>query len=95
MAEYFAQDPIATFSGLEAFRGQQRTLRRRDELLKFRDAWVEPYDDFDLRAGRGSSTRETTGWSSPLYQRGKPHGATRGSRLDDGLRVYTIRRRKI
>ena len=88
MAEFFAQDPITTFSGFEAFLGKQRTLHGADEFLKFRAAWMEPYDDFiyepvkiiDAGANRVVAT---------LHQRGKPHGSDSWVEMDYGL-VYTV-----
>ena len=88
VAQFFVQDPITTFSGFEAFLGKQRTLHGADEFLKFRAAWMEPYDDFiyepvriiDAGANRVVAT---------LYQRGKPHGSDSWVEMDYGL-VYTI-----
>jgi ketosteroid isomerase-like protein len=88
VAQFFVQDPITTFSGFEAFLGKQRMLHGADEFLKFRAAWMEPYDDFiyepvriiDAGANRVVAT---------LYQRGKPHGSDSWVEMDYGL-VYTI-----
>ena len=93
VAQFFVQDPITTFSGFEAFLGKQRTLHGADEFLKFRAAWMEPYDDFiyepvriiDAGANRVVAT---------LYQRGKPHGSDSWVEMDYGL-VYTIEERLI
>ena len=88
VAQFFVQDPITTFSGFEAFLGKQSTLHGADEFLKFRAAWMEPYDDFiyepvriiDAGANRVVAT---------LYQRGKPHGSDSWVEMDYGL-VYMV-----
>ena len=88
VARFFGQDPITTFSGFEALLGKESTLHGADEFLKFRAAWMEPYDDFiyepvrivDAGANRVVAT---------LHQRGKPHGSDSWVEMDYGL-VYTV-----
>ncbi len=86
--EFFAQDVITTFSGFEGFMAKQTTLRGRDEFLKFRAVWMEPYDDFSYEPVRiidaGGNRVVVT-----LHQRGKPHGSDSWVEMDYGL-VYTV-----
>jgi ketosteroid isomerase-like protein len=88
VAQFFGQDPITTFSGFEAFLGKQSTLHGADEFLKFRAAWMEPYDDFIYEPVRivdaGANRVVVT-----LDQRGKPHGTDSWVEMDYGL-VYTV-----
>ena len=88
VAQFFGQDPITTFSGFEAFLGRQSTLHGADEFLKFRAAWMEPYDDFIYEPVRivdaGANRVAVT-----LHQRGKPHGSDSWVEMDYGL-VYTV-----
>ena len=88
VAQLFGQDPITTFSGFEAFLGKQSTLHGADEFLKFRAAWMEPYDDFMYEPVRiidaGANRVVVT-----LHQRGKPHGSDSWVEMDYGL-VYTV-----
>jgi ketosteroid isomerase-like protein len=88
MDEFFARDVITTFSGFDAFMAEQRTLRGRDDFLKFRAAWMEPYDDFSyepLRIIDAGGNRVVV----TLHQRGKPHGSDSWVEMDYGL-VYTF-----
>jgi ketosteroid isomerase-like protein len=88
VAQLFGQDPITTFSGFDAFLGKQSTLHGADEFLKFRAAWMEPYDDFIYEPVRivdaGANRVVVT-----LHQRGKPHGSDSWVEMDYGL-VYTV-----
>jgi len=52
VAQFFGQDPITTFSRFEAFLGKEILLHGADEFLKFRAAWMEPYDDFSYEPVR-------------------------------------------
>jgi len=88
VAEFFAQDVIATFSGFAGFMQEGSTLRGPDEFLELRAAWMEPYEDFlyepvkiiDAGGNRVVAT---------LHQRGKPHGSDSWVEMDYGL-VYTV-----
>src|SRR5262245_4285922 len=86
--KFFAEDVITTFSGFEGFMAEQTTLRGPDEFLKFRAAWMEPYDDFSYEPVRiidaGANRVVVT-----LHQRGKPHGSDSWVEMDYGL-VYTV-----
>jgi ketosteroid isomerase-like protein len=85
VAEFFAQDVIATFSG---FLEEESTLRGADEFLKFRAAWMEPYDDFiyePVKIIDAGGNRVVV----ILHQRGKPHGSDSWVEMDYGL-VYTV-----
>jgi ketosteroid isomerase-like protein len=85
VAEFFAQDVIATFSG---FLEEETTLRGADEFLKFRAAWMEPYDDFiyePVKIIDAGGNRVVV----ILHQRGKPHGSDSWVEMDYGL-VYTV-----
>jgi ketosteroid isomerase-like protein len=88
MDEFFAQDAITTFSGFEGFLGKQSALSGTDEYLKFRAAWIEPYDDYSYEPVKiidaGGSRVVVT-----LHQRGKPHGCNSWVEMDYGL-VYTV-----
>jgi len=88
VAQLFGQDPITTFSGFAAFLRKKRTLHGADEFLKFRAAWMEPYDDFIYEPVRivdaGANRVVVT-----LHQRGKPHGSDSWVEMDYGL-VYTV-----
>jgi ketosteroid isomerase-like protein len=59
-----------------------------EDFLKFRAAWMEPYDDFNyepvkiIEAG-GNRVAVT------LHQRGKPHGSDSWVEMDYGI-VYTV-----
>ena len=85
VAGFFAQDPITTFSG---FMEEETTLRGADEFLKFRAAWMEPYDDFIYEPVKiidaGADLVVVT-----LHQRGKPHDSDSWVEMDYGL-VYTV-----
>jgi ketosteroid isomerase-like protein len=86
--KFFAQDVITTFSGFEGFMAKQTTLHGRDEFLKFRAAWMEPYDDFSYEPVRiidAGGNRVVV----MLHQRGKPHGSDSWVEMDYGL-VYTV-----
>jgi ketosteroid isomerase-like protein len=85
VAEFFAQDVIATFSG---FLEEETTLSGADEFLKFRAAWMEPYDDFiyePVKIIDAGGNRVVV----ILHQRGKPHGSDSWVAMDYGL-IYTV-----
>jgi ketosteroid isomerase-like protein len=88
MEKFFAEDVITTFSGFEGFMAKQTTLHGRGEFLKFRAAWMEPYDDFIYEPVRiidaGGNRVVVT-----LHQRGKPHGSDSWVEMDYGL-VYAV-----
>ena len=85
VAEFFAQDVITTFSG---FLEERTALRGADEFLKFRAAWMEPYDDFSYEpvaiVDAGANRVVVT-----LHQRGKPHDSDSWVKMGYGL-VYTV-----
>ena len=93
LEEFFAPDPITTFSGFEAFLGEQSTIRGADEFLKLRAAWMEPYDDFSYEPVKiidaGGNRVVAT-----LHQRGKPHGSDSWVEMDYGI-VYSVEERLI
>jgi ketosteroid isomerase-like protein len=85
VAEFFADDVIATFSG---FLEEETTLRGADEFLEFRAAWMGPYDDFiyePVRIVDAGANRVVI----ILHQRGKPHESDSWVEMDYGL-VYTV-----
>ncbi|MEK6325909.1 MAG: nuclear transport factor 2 family protein [Actinomycetota bacterium] len=85
VAEFFAQDPITTFSG---FLEERTTLHGTDEFLEFRAAWMEPYDDFSYEPAKivdAGANRVVV----ILHQRGKPHDSDSWVKMDYGL-VYTV-----
>ena len=59
-----------------------------EDFLKFRAAWMEPYDEFSYEPVRiidaGGDRVVVT-----LHQRGKPHGSDSWVEMDYGL-VYTV-----
>jgi|SRR5215216_1009819 len=71
LEQFFAPDAMTSVSG---FLPEQRTFRGVDEFLKFRAAWMEPYDDWSyevetiLDAGANRVVVQ-------LHQRGKPRGS--------------------
>jgi ketosteroid isomerase-like protein len=83
--KFMAQDAITTFSGFGDLDG--RTLRGW-EFLKFRAAWMEPYDDFMYEPRRfldAGGNRVVV----ILHQRGRPHGSDSWVGLDYGI-AYTV-----
>ena len=85
VAEFFAQDVTTTYSG---FLEEETTLRGADEFLKFRAAWMEPYDDFiyePVKIIDAGGSRVVV----ILHQRGKPHDSDSWVEMDYGL-VYTV-----
>ena len=85
VAEFFAQDVTTTYSG---FLEEETTLRGADEFLKFRAAWMEPYDDFiyePVKIIDAGGNRVVV----ILHQRGKPHDSDSWVKMDYGL-VYTV-----
>jgi|SRR5215204_473421 len=85
VVKFFGQDPITTFSG---FLEEQTTLRGTDEFLKFRAAWMEPYDDFSYEPVKiidAGANRVLV----ILHQRGKPHDSDSWVKMDYGM-IYTV-----
>jgi len=85
VAEFFAPDVITTYSG---FLEEVTTLRGADEFLKFRAAWMEPYDDFiyePVKIIDAGGSRVVV----ILHQRGKLHDSDSWVKMDYGL-VYTV-----
>ena len=85
VAEFFAPDVITTYSG---FLEEETTLRGADEFLKFRAAWMEPYDDFSYEPVKiidaGGSRVVVI-----LHQRGKPHDSDSWVEMRHGI-VHTV-----
>lgn len=90
VSQYFSQDPITTLSG---FLEEHTTLHGVDEFLKFRSAWMEPYDDFSYEPVKIIDAGGN--WVVViLHQRGKPHDGDAWVEMDYGL-VYTVEERLI
>jgi ketosteroid isomerase-like protein len=87
VSEFFAPDPTFDLGDFSEVAGRSE-IRGVDEFLKWRAAWIEPYDDWCYSAEKILDAG-ANGVVATFHQRGKPRGSDSWVEMRYGI-GYTV-----